>query len=92
MQAYMYALGSNWRDNGDSISHASPLCLSDSVMQHSSSSQTVFLESGDVIMLERLNLIGAQTAHVVFISTIITFSSRMIFKIGSSRREGRNYE
>ena len=33
-------------------------------------------------MLERLNLIGAVTAHVVFISSIITFSSRMIFKIG----------
>lgn len=33
-------------------------------------------------MLERLNLIGALTAHVVFISSIITFSSRMIFKIG----------
>ena len=32
-------------------------------------------------MLERLNLIGALTAHVVFISSIITFSSRMIFKI-----------
>jgi len=33
-------------------------------------------------MLERLNLIGAITAHVIFISSIITFSSRMIFKIG----------
>jgi hypothetical protein len=33
-------------------------------------------------MLERLNLIGAITAHVIFISGIITFSSRMIFKIG----------
>jgi hypothetical protein len=33
-------------------------------------------------MFERLNLIGALTAHVVFISSIITFSSRMIFKIG----------
>ena len=33
-------------------------------------------------MSERLNLIGAVTAHVVFISSIITFSSRMIFKIG----------
>lgn len=33
-------------------------------------------------MLERLNLIGALTAHVIFISSIITFSSRMIFKIG----------
>ena len=33
-------------------------------------------------MLERLNLIGAVTAHVVFVSSIITFSSRLIFKIG----------
>ena len=33
-------------------------------------------------MLERLNLIGALTAHVIFISSIITFSSRLIFKIG----------
>jgi hypothetical protein len=33
-------------------------------------------------MLEWLNLIGALTAHVIFISSIITFSSRMIFKIG----------
>ena len=33
-------------------------------------------------MEEKLNLIGAITAHVIFISSIITFSSRMIFKIG----------
>jgi hypothetical protein len=33
-------------------------------------------------MIERLNLIGALTAHVIFISSIITFSSRLIFKIG----------
>lgn len=33
-------------------------------------------------MLERLTLIGALTAHVIFISSIITFSSRLIFKIG----------
>ncbi len=32
-------------------------------------------------MQEKLNLLGAITAHVVFISSIITFSSRMIFKI-----------
>ena len=32
-------------------------------------------------MLERLNLIGAITAHVIFISSIITFSVRLIFKI-----------
>ena len=32
-------------------------------------------------MLERLNLIGALTAHIILISSIITFSSRMIFKI-----------
>jgi hypothetical protein len=32
-------------------------------------------------MVEKLNLIGALTAHVIFISSIITFSSRMIFKI-----------
>jgi hypothetical protein len=40
------------------------------------------INEGDEIMLERLNLIGAITAHVIFISSIITFSSRMIFKIG----------
>jgi hypothetical protein len=33
-------------------------------------------------MLERLNLIGAVTAQVIFISSILTFSSRLIFKIG----------
>ena len=33
-------------------------------------------------MQEKLNLLGAVTAHVIFISSIITFSSRMIFKIG----------
>ena len=33
-------------------------------------------------MIERLNLIGALIAHVIFISSIITFLSRMIFKIG----------
>lgn len=39
-------------------------------------------------MIERLNLIGALTAHVIFISSIITFSSRMIFKIGSGHWVG----
>ena len=33
-------------------------------------------------MLERLNVIGAITATVIFASSILTFSSRMIFKIG----------
>ena len=33
-------------------------------------------------MQDRLNLIGAVTAHIIFVSSIITFSSRMIFKIG----------
>ena len=33
-------------------------------------------------MEEELNLLGAITAHVIFISSIITFSARMIFKIG----------
>jgi hypothetical protein len=33
-------------------------------------------------MLERLNTIGAITAVVIFVSSIITFSSRLIFKIG----------
>jgi hypothetical protein len=33
-------------------------------------------------MQEKLNLLGAITAHIIFISSIITFSSRMIFKIG----------
>lgn len=32
-------------------------------------------------MTESLNLIGAVTAQVIYISSIITFSSRMIFKI-----------
>ena len=39
-------------------------------------------------MLERLNLIGAVTAQVIFISSIITFSSRMIFKIASGHWVG----
>ncbi len=33
-------------------------------------------------MVERLNLIGAITATVIFASSIITFSSRMIFGLG----------
>jgi hypothetical protein len=33
-------------------------------------------------MHEKLNLIGAIAAQVIFISSIITFSSRMIFKLG----------
>lgn len=33
-------------------------------------------------MIERLNLIGAITAMVVFASSIVTFSSRLIFRIG----------
>ena len=32
-------------------------------------------------MLEKFNFIGAVTAQVIFVSSIITFSSRMIFKI-----------
>ena len=32
-------------------------------------------------MKEKLDLIGAIVAHIIFISSIITFSSRMIFKI-----------
>jgi hypothetical protein len=32
-------------------------------------------------VLEQLNLIGAITTHVVFISSIITFSARIIFKL-----------
>ncbi|MEE9599799.1 MAG: hypothetical protein V3V66_04985 [Anaerolineales bacterium] len=34
-------------------------------------------------MQKRLDLLGAITAHVIFISSIITFSSRMIFKIST---------
>lgn len=33
-------------------------------------------------MQEKLDLLGAIVAHVVFISSIITFASRMIFKLG----------
>lgn len=32
-------------------------------------------------MKEKLDLLGAVTAHVIFISSIITFSSRMLFKL-----------
>lgn len=32
-------------------------------------------------MKDRLNLLGAIVAHVIFISSIITFSARMIFKL-----------
>jgi hypothetical protein len=32
-------------------------------------------------MKEKLNIIGAIVAHVIFISSIITFSSRIIFKL-----------
>jgi len=34
-------------------------------------------------MQERLNLLGAITAHLIFISSIITFSSRMTLKIST---------
>jgi hypothetical protein len=34
------------------------------------------------IMHEKLNLLGAITAQIIYISSIITFSSRVIFKIG----------
>lgn len=33
-------------------------------------------------MQERLDLLGAIAAHVVFVSSIITFSSRMLFRTG----------
>jgi hypothetical protein len=32
-------------------------------------------------MLDRLNLLGAIVGHIIFISSIVTFSSRMIFKL-----------
>ena len=32
-------------------------------------------------MKEKLDFLGAVVAHVVFISSIITFASRMIFKL-----------
>jgi hypothetical protein len=33
-------------------------------------------------MEERLNLVGAITAHVIFISSIVTFTARMVFGLG----------
>lgn len=39
-------------------------------------------------MHEKLNLIGAITAQVIFISSIITFLSRMIFKISTGHWVG----
>jgi hypothetical protein len=36
---------------------------------------------GVLIMQKKLDFLGAVVAHVVFISSIITFSSRMIFKL-----------
>jgi hypothetical protein len=41
-----------------------------------------------VIMHEKLNLIGAIIAQVIFISSIITFLSRMIFKISTGHWVG----
>ena len=32
-------------------------------------------------MKEKIDLLGAIVAHVIFISSILTFSSRMIFKL-----------
>ena len=32
-------------------------------------------------MKEKIDLLGAIVAHVIFVSSIITFSSRMIFKL-----------
>ena len=32
-------------------------------------------------MLDRLNLLGAIVGHIIFISSIVTFSSRIIFKL-----------
>jgi hypothetical protein len=33
-------------------------------------------------MKEKLNLLGAITAHVIFVSSIITFAGRMVFGLG----------
>jgi hypothetical protein len=38
--------------------------------------------SGSHSREERLNLLGAVVAHVIFISSIITFSGRMLFDLG----------
>ena len=46
------------------------------------------LKNEESPMLERTDLIGALTAHVIFISSILTFLSRMIFKIGSGHWVG----
>lgn len=35
----------------------------------------------EATMLERFDLLGAITAHIIFISSIITFLSRMLFKV-----------
>jgi hypothetical protein len=40
-----------------------------------------FIPEGRKHMLDKLNLLGAIVAHVIFISSIITFSSRMAFNI-----------
>jgi hypothetical protein len=40
-------------------------------------------KSEDKNMLDNLNLIGAITAHVIFISSIITFLARIIFRLKS---------
>jgi len=39
-------------------------------------------------MQEKLNLLGAITAQIIFISSIMTFLSRMIFKIGTGHWVG----
>ena len=33
-------------------------------------------------MLDRINLLGAIVAHIIFISSIVTFSARLMFKVG----------
>lgn len=39
------------------------------------------MQNEEEIMQAKLDLLGAMVAHVIFISSIITFSSRMIFKL-----------
>ena len=43
-------------------------------------------------MQAKLDFLGAVVAHVVFISSIITFASRMIFKLQPGLGEGGQYQ
>jgi hypothetical protein len=50
-------------------------------MRHPGAHSLLIYTTGVIFMKEQLDLLGAIVAHVIFISSIIPFSSRMLFKL-----------